>query len=120
MANVLLLGLDEAAAHKIETVSNQAGHTVRRETLKTDVAARPQADVIFLSGDDRNYLRILRAIRAYHQAPPVVVVTRLAEASGWIDALEAGATDYCAAPLESMHLKWAMESALSRPKAFAA
>lgn len=120
MASVLLLGLDEGAAQKIERVSSQAGHTVRREPLKVDFATRPQADLIFLSGDHRDYLPALRAIRAYHQAPPVVVVTRLPETSGWIDALEAGATDYCASPFESVHVKWTLDSALSRPKAFAA
>jgi len=42
----------------------------------------------------------------------VVVVSRIPETSEWLDALEAGATDYCAAPFERQHISWVVESAL--------
>ena len=41
---------------------------------------------------------------------PVVVVTRHPEAREWIDSIEAGATDYCAAPFEPRQLRWIMSS----------
>ncbi len=43
---------------------------------------------------------------------PVVVVSRLPEVSEWLDALDAGAADYCAAPFEHQHMSWLIESAL--------
>jgi hypothetical protein len=33
----------------------------------------------------------------------------------WLDALEAGATDYCSVPIETRQLHWLMESTLPRP-----
>jgi|WetSurMetagenome_2_1015567.scaffolds.fasta_scaffold739720_2 DNA-binding NtrC family response regulator len=43
---------------------------------------------------------------------PVVVVSRLPEVRAWLDALEAGAADYCAAPFESIHLNWILSNQL--------
>jgi DNA-binding response OmpR family regulator len=51
---------------------------------------------------------------------PFVVVTRIPETREWLDALEAGATDYCSAPIETRQLRWLMESALPRPRFAAA
>jgi DNA-binding response OmpR family regulator len=45
---------------------------------------------------------------------PFVVVTRVPETKEWLDALEAGATDYCSVPIEARQLHWLMESALPR------
>lgn len=41
---------------------------------------------------------------------PVVVVSRLPEVNVWLDALEAGAADYCASPFEAIHLRWLLET----------
>jgi PleD family two-component response regulator len=40
---------------------------------------------------------------------PVVVVSRLPEVQGWLDALEAGAADYCASPFEKVQIQWLLE-----------
>lgn len=41
---------------------------------------------------------------------PVIVVSRLPETGEWLDALEAGAADYCAPPFEVIHLRWLIET----------
>ena len=41
---------------------------------------------------------------------PVIVVSRLPETEEWLDALEAGAADYCAPPFEATHLRWLLET----------
>lgn len=52
---------------------------------------------------------------------PVVVVSRLPEVNDWLDAIEAGAVDYCSAPIEREQLDWILESNLpGRLKARAA
>lgn len=43
---------------------------------------------------------------------PYVVVSRLPEVQGWLDALEAGAADYCAAPFEEIQIRWLIETHL--------
>ena len=40
---------------------------------------------------------------------PLVVVSRLPDTGEWLDALEGGAVDYCAAPFESIQMKWLLE-----------
>jgi DNA-binding NtrC family response regulator len=53
---------------------------------------------------------------AFHMAKalfphlPVIVVSRLPDANEWLDALEAGAADYCAPPFEGIHLRWLIET----------
>jgi DNA-binding NarL/FixJ family response regulator len=51
---------------------------------------------------------------------PFVVVTRIPETKEWLDALEAGAADYCSVSIEARQLHWLMESALPRPRFAAA
>jgi DNA-binding response OmpR family regulator len=53
-------------------------------------------------------------VRAERPTLPFVVVTRIPETGEWLDALEAGATDYCSAPFESRQINWLMEAALPR------
>lgn len=120
MANVLMMGLDEQIAQQIETITTHANHSVLRSAMKFVCDVRPEADLIFVSGDHPGYLSTVRSIRAYHNAPPVIVVTRLPETSEWLNALEAGAADYCSAPFEQVQIRWILDSALSRPHTFAA
>jgi DNA-binding response OmpR family regulator len=120
MANVLMMGLDDAIAQQIEKITTQANHSVRRSAMKIEFDARPEADLVFVSGDQPDYLSTLRSIRAYRNAPPVIVVTRLPETADWLDSLEAGAADYCSAPFEPVQIRWILDSALTRPRTFAA
>jgi len=51
---------------------------------------------------------------------PIVVVSRLPEVSAWLDALDAGAADYCGAPFEPAHLSWMFRNLSAAPRAAAA
>jgi DNA-binding response OmpR family regulator len=42
----------------------------------------------------------------------IVVVSRHPEVSDWLDSIEAGATDYCAAPFETAQMKWILETSM--------
>lgn len=77
-------------------------------------SARP--DIVFCSPEP-NVLE--PALRRY-QHTPVVVVSRLPEVDGWLDALEAGAADYCAAPFEPTQLRWLLDTHARARKALAA
>jgi DNA-binding NtrC family response regulator len=56
---------------------------------------------------------MLSHLREAHPGLPVIVVTRQPEARHWLDALDAGATDYCGAPFEHIQLRWILGSVLS-------
>jgi DNA-binding response OmpR family regulator len=63
-------------------------------------------DVVFCSHDKAVYSRLVR-----QYAPvPVIIATRLPEMADWLDALETGAADYCAAPFEPTQLRWLMDT----------
>jgi DNA-binding NtrC family response regulator len=73
------------------------------------------ANVIFADGGS------LGAVRDMRPELPVVVVSRIPEVSGWLDALDAGATDYCGAPFEAAQVRWVLDSSLkTEPRAAAA
>lgn len=114
MAKVLLLGLENAAARQIKRALESDNHRVESKPLDTSDIEIPGADIVFASGDGKQYVALLKRVRATNPALPFVVVTRLPETSDWLDALEAGATDYCSAPFEIHQLRWLMESALPR------
>jgi PleD family two-component response regulator len=40
----------------------------------------------------------------------------LPEVDDWLDAMEAGAADYCAEPIEKRQLDWILESNLERKR----
>jgi two-component system nitrogen regulation response regulator GlnG len=95
-------------------------HQIAHKQKATTVDEVLEADIVFANGDGKNYLTLLKQVRESHPALPFVVVTRIPETSDWLDALEAGATDYCSAPFEPKHISWLMESAVSSARAVAA
>jgi DNA-binding response OmpR family regulator len=111
MARILLLGLEKNLADQLGYVLSADHHEVRTGECLDD-GNRNGADVIFSSGEDGAYKRHLNDAKRCTPEPPLVVVTRLPEAAQWLDALEAGATDYCAAPFERRQIRWILDSAL--------
>jgi hypothetical protein len=69
---------------------------------------RRNPQVVFCPSAPRSLRRALR----HFPRLPVVVVSRLPEVATWLDALEAGAADYCSAPFESIHLDWILRNHL--------
>lgn len=120
MAKVVLIGLDNGAAHQIGRALQIDNHLVVHKTLNATDNEVLDADVVFASGEDKKYIPLLRRVREKNPAMPFVVVTRIPETADWLDALEAGATDYCSAPFETPQLRWLMETAIPRPRAAAA
>ncbi len=121
MANVLLLGLDPSIANQIAGEILNEGHHVECRPAGANLSETAYADVLFVSGQHRDALLFVREVRSVRPKQPVIVVARLPETALWIDALEAGATDYCAGPFEPVQIRWIMDSALKPLKrAFAA
>ena len=106
MAKILLFGLDRSVAEELDPVLTQLGQTVQVAALASGILKNTDANVVFANGDS------LGAVRDQRPELPVVVVSRLPEVSGWLDALDAGASDYCGAPFEAVQLRWVLESSL--------
>ena len=120
MAKVVFIGLEPAAANQIGDALTAERHQVEEKPGNAPVMDLLEADIVFAGGDRNQYMHLLRGVRREKPALPFVVVTRLPETSDWLDALEAGATDYCAAPYEARQIRWLMESAFPRPRVAAA
>jgi DNA-binding response OmpR family regulator len=120
MAKVILVGLEQLAATHISGALAVEQHQIEQKPRGAVVPDLLDADIVFAGGEPAYYLSLLRLLRAVRPSLPFVVVTRIPETREWLDALEAGATDYCSAPFESKHVQWLMESALPRRRIAAA
>jgi DNA-binding response OmpR family regulator len=112
MAKIITVGLDPGAAQQLGKALGPENHQIAHKPKSSLVDDVIEADIVFADGDGKQYLPLLRLLRAISPTMPFVVVTRIPETSDWLDALEAGATDYCSAPFEPRQMNWLMESAL--------
>ena len=115
MSRVTLLGLPEDLGNQLARVLLDESHQVSRCLYVSDLRRNPKCGAVFISGDAPDYPQTLSRIREAHPALPVVVVTRQPEARQWLDALDAGAADYCGAPFEHVQLRWILGSILPPP-----
>jgi len=115
MAKILLAGLDTGTANEFSRKLALLGHATEVKPCDIDIVKSSSADVIFASGDDLRCSCCLKRLCSANGAVPVVVVSRLAEDDGWLSALEAGATDFCGADIDTANLRWVVENAISHP-----
>lgn len=111
---VLLYGLDDRLADELNSALRDLAETLRAENAQ-DVShclngrdATPP-ELIFCSFEN-GLEALLHSVSRESHGVPVIAVSRHAEVHQWIDAIEAGAADYCAAPFESGHMRWLLQS----------
>jgi DNA-binding NtrC family response regulator len=112
MAKVLLTGVEESVADCIRHALNVEKHQIEERPSNAPGDDFLAADVVFAGGGAIQYLPLLQRVRKMRPALPFIVVTITADTTEWLTALEAGATDYCAAPLVASQINWLMETAL--------
>jgi DNA-binding response OmpR family regulator len=120
MARVFLIGIEQATAAQLGRALAVERHQIEQKPKNACVEDLLDADIVFVGGDGKQYMTLLKGVRAVRPTLPFVVVTRIPETSDWLDALEAGATDYCSAPFESRQISWLMETAIPRSRQVAA
>ena len=120
MARVFLVGLEQATANQLTRALVAERHHIEHKSQNVPLTDLLDADIVFAGGDGKQYMPLLRGVREMSPSLPFVVVTRIPETTDWLDALEAGATDYCSAPFEQRQMSWLMESALPRTRQVAA
>jgi DNA-binding NtrC family response regulator len=116
-ARIVLFGLDDLLAFELRRVLVGQQQTVFSEPFLAPleclaVVERLGADLIFCSTHRKRYPALLEAVGRFKPDLPVVVVSRVPEVAEWLDAIEAGASDYCTAPFETSHIQWILDSAL--------
>ena len=111
MARVVFVGVERAAAAQIARALAAEGHQIEQKPKTSGAYELLDADIVFAGGEPVHYLSLLREVRESRPGLPFVVVTRAPETREWLDALEAGATDYFSAPFENRQIHWLMESA---------
>ena len=95
MARVVLVGLEQATAGQISRALAVERHQIEQKHQNVATRELLDADIVFAGGEPSQYMNLLRMVRAERPALPFVVVTRMPETEEWLNALEAGATDYC-------------------------
>ncbi len=120
MAKVIFAGLEQSAARQLGRALAVGNHRVELHPANPAVQEILAADIVFAGGSNREYLSLLKELRKSRPSMPFVVVAPVAQTSEWLDALEAGATDYCAPPFEPHHLALLMEAACPSARTAAA
>jgi DNA-binding NtrC family response regulator len=118
-ASFILHELDESLTAQLCRAVSEPGHAFYSTASTSEclsVAERMRAGVVFCNSDRGKYRDLLDALRSRGLQLPVVVVSRIPETSEWLDALDAGAADYCGAPFERGQISWLVQSALLAPR----
>jgi DNA-binding response OmpR family regulator len=114
MAKIVLIGLEQSTAAQICRALAVQRHQVEQRPADLSIRELQDAYMVFAGGEPARYLCLLRRVREAQPTLPFIVVTSTADTKQWLDALEAGATDYCSAPIGTRQIHWLLESALPR------
>ena len=109
---VLLAGIEPMLATQLQQYLFSRGIEVHESSClesECSPAAERQFDLVFCETHHPGLQQLLKAVSS-----PVVVVSRVPEVDDWLDAMDAGAVDYCAAPFEREQLDWILESNLGQ------
>jgi DNA-binding NtrC family response regulator len=120
-ANILVTGLEESLAAELSRTLVELRSTVISEPYVSaedclEAIDRTAADLVFCTAESDAYEELLALMRIRRREVPVVVVSGLPEIDKWLDALDAGAHDYCAAPFEARLLRNIVENAIKAPR----
>ena len=113
MAKLLVVGLDQETAVQMLKALPSTEHRVECREEITSVQDLEDADLVFAGGEKGQRISLLRWIKEALPWLPCVVAARLPDTREWLEALEAGATDYCGAPFEGRQMETLIRSALT-------
>ena len=91
--------------HLEEPLASQLTDGLRQAGWRVDPHGMPDAQIV-LCGIEPG---ALQDARSRFPGIPIVVVSLLPQTVDWLNALEAGAADYCAPPFEPVHLRWLLD-----------
>ncbi len=115
-ATVLFHGLDHDLAMDLRHALAGFCEAIQSEVLSGVEPARAvlrndRAPVVFCNTQTET----VKNLRKINPNASIIAVSRLPETTDWLNAIEAGADDYCAAPFESHQLRWILDSTVHFP-----
>jgi hypothetical protein len=112
--HAVLFGLSEdLAGDLLKPLAKFCSNIQSVDGGRLSTVAESPAQIIFCGADTE----VVSDLRRTKPEAPIVVVSRHPEVSGWLDSIEAGASDYCAAPFESAQLQWILETSMRSVRA---
>ena len=116
-AKVLLFGLDGALSMELRHALGAEAKVVWSGPASSvpdclHVIRRESPELVFCGSDRRCVVTVLEAVRQVTPRLPVVVASPYPEVGQWLDAIEAGAADYCAAPFEISQIQWIIRNSV--------
>jgi len=117
VSNIVLFGLSDSLTSELERVLTQELgvkvyiHRSAPGPYSPNLLKSLHADAVFCTADPDCWHPLLEAMRLQQINLPVIVVSRAADTTQWLGALEAGAQDYCAPPFEAVQIRWILEAA---------
>ena len=112
--HAVLFGLSEdLAGDLLKPLAKFCSNIQSVDGGRLSTIAESPAQIIFCGADTE----VVSDLRRTKPEAPIVVVSRHPEVSGWLDSIEAGASDYCAAPFESAQLQWILETSMRSVRA---
>ena len=110
MARVALLGFPQDLASQLSRILLAEGHTVDQRHYIQDLTKRYRPSAVFVCADTPGFGDTIAALKDAEPDLPFVVTTRMPDPAQWLNALDAGAADYCGAPFETIQVRWVMAS----------
>ena len=119
-ATVLFHGLDSELAMDLRDALAGFCEGLQQEVLTGHVQARAalrndKATIVFCGVTPET----VKDLRRSNPHASIIAVSRLPETTDWLNVIEAGADDYCAAPFESHQLRWILDSTMHYSRAAA-
>jgi DNA-binding NarL/FixJ family response regulator len=112
MANILLIGLSPETVAAFTYKLLPLNHRIESVPYTSNQSEFWAVDLIIASSDDFRWRSLLKQVRSRQPNFPFVLVSSLADDSKWIEALEAGATDYCPSDIDSAQLRWIIQNSV--------
>ena len=115
--DIMLFALDKSLATELAgalSFESRAFHLAPFEPTAEGLKAAVRSDtaLVFCSADRQTYTLLLNLIKQEGLELPVVVVSRHPQTEEWLDAIEAGAADYCSPPFEAFQISWIIDNTL--------
>lgn len=114
---ISLINFTDNLAEDLAAVCAPLGCEIRRHDAADQIPANAAA--AFVCGDRAGWLENICRIRSIHDRMFLVIATDRPDHEKWLDALEAGANDYCCTPVESDQFAWLLRRDLERRPAAA-
>lgn len=120
---ILLYGLPAELSRELRDVLITTHHVPEiedEEEIRTGSVSWPEIDLVFCPAERSSLANLLQATAQQRPRLRIIATSRLPETAEWLESVEAGAADYCAAPFEATQIRWLLDTHLSKQKPVAA